>query len=86
MPVVQKCVKDNTAAFDKIEQQIIEKKFLKIAKDKMSHVGTLKGVARDNLNQENWDRAFHELSTARTAIVELSEVIFKRLLSYSTLF
>lgn len=73
---MQKCVKEQTANFDKQEQQIIEKKFLQIAKDKMSYIITLKGVTRDALTQENWDKAFQDLSTARTAIVELSEVLF----------
>lgn len=74
LPVVQKCVKEQTAALDKIEQQIIEKKFLNVAKDKMAHIGTLKTMTKQFLGQENWDRALSELETARTAIADISAV------------
>lgn len=69
-----KFVETNTAAFDNIEQQIVEKKFSKDSKNKMDWVNTLKSTAGTFLFREQWDSALEKIEEAKNVVATLSEV------------
>jgi hypothetical protein len=83
---VQVATKDTTAALDRIDQQIVERKFNKVAKGKMEWTTTIKGVAKHNLDVDNWDEALSKLEDMRTVLDELSEVKFKKVCVYKFMF
>lgn len=74
LPVVQNVTKDASVALDRIDQQIVERKFNKVAKGKMEWASTLKGTAKQSLDVDQWDAALSKLEDMRTVLDELSEV------------
>lgn len=66
--------KDQSAALDKLEQEMSEKRFAKLAKDKMDWANTLKGVASDNCEKQQWDPAFEKIEEGRKVLDELNQV------------
>jgi hypothetical protein len=59
---------------DTISQQVVERKFAKVAKGKIEWGNTLKHVAREFDNKENWDQALEKLEELKSLLSELSEV------------
>lgn len=74
MPAVQNTTKDTSAALDRIDQQIVERKFNKVAKGKMKWAITLKDTAKQSVDVDHWDPALSKLEDMRTVLDELSEV------------
>jgi hypothetical protein len=60
--------------FAKIQSDIAERKSIKAARNKMEYAGTLKGVAQDNLDKEQWDQALDKIEATRQIIFELQQV------------
>lgn len=69
-------VRESTLTFNKIEEEIIAAKFSKVANGKMDWVKTLKGVAQDCVEKDQWDQAVGKIEDARTILYELSQVGF----------
>jgi hypothetical protein len=58
----------------KIEQEVAEKTVGKEARNKQQYLGTLKGVALDNLQKEQFDAAMDKVEEAKQIIAELNQV------------
>lgn len=74
MPIVVKFVANNTASVAKLEQQIVETKFNKEAKNKMDYAASLKSTASSYLFREMWDQANTKIEEAKGILTELSQV------------
>jgi hypothetical protein len=74
LPICATFVAKEIPEFEKIEQRVVEQKFGKEAKNKMEYVGTLKGVAFECSQKEQYDQAITKIEEANTALAELQEV------------
>lgn len=79
LPAVQMATKDTGAALDRIDQQIVERKFNKVAKNKMDWALTLKSTSKQDLEVDKWDDAMSKSEDMRSVLDELSEDPFSRL-------
>jgi hypothetical protein len=68
-------VTENIKLIEQGEQQIIENKYTKEAKNRLSFFATLKNVANDCVQKEQWDQALDKLEIARQVVSDLNEVL-----------
>lgn len=69
-----KFVQEVATGFDNTTQRIIEAKFSKEARNKQEYIGTLRDVANQNIQHEQWDQALENIESARAALFELQQV------------
>lgn len=74
MAIAGRAVTKSQPLLDKIEQQITENRFGKEARNKQEYLGTLKSVALDFLQKDQFDSALHQVETAKQLISELTQV------------
>lgn len=67
-------VHQTSTELTKIEEDIVAAKLSKVANNKMDWVKTLKGVAEQCVQNEQWDQAVGKFEEARTVLYELSQV------------
>lgn len=79
LPICVTFVTKENAELDKIEQKIVEQKFGKEAKNKMEYASTLRGVASDFSQKEQWDQAIGKIEEANNVVAELREVCIQSL-------
>lgn len=68
-------VQEKTKVIEQGELQIIENKYNKEAKNRVQYFGTLKQVANDNVQKEQWDQALDKVEAARQVVSDLNEVL-----------
>lgn len=71
LPAVIEFLKEYPPTLTKLEEDIIVAKFSKEARNRMEWVGTLKGIAAQNVKNTQWDQALDKIEEARTKIQEL---------------
>lgn len=79
MPAVVTFLEEAPATLNEIEDQIVQRKFSKVAKGKMEWLGTLKNVAEQFLEQEQWDRVLDQVEQARGVILEITQEPYTKL-------
>lgn len=76
LPASTRAVSKYQALLDKIEQQVTENKFGKEARNKQEYLGTLRSVAQDFLQKDQFDSALHQVEAAKQVISELTQVCY----------
>lgn len=67
-------VAENVKVIEKGELQIVENKYNKEAKNRVQYFGTLKQIANEHVQKEQWDQALDKLEAARQVVSDLNEV------------
>jgi hypothetical protein len=70
-------VRDYVPTLAKIENDIVERKFAKVARNKMEWVGTLLNVAQQFVEKDVWDQALGKIEEVRGVLEEISQVYLR---------
>lgn len=69
-------VQGASLSLDKLEKDVVDTKFSKVAKNRMEYVDILIGVASRELEVQQWDQSLGNIEKARGVVDELNQVCF----------